>query len=472
MPKIHTESYQDYRERVLDTKSKSFCGAKWWNSTVWLGSGTTASCHHPPAHKIPLDELKESYKALHNTKYKKSIRYQMLNGERPKECDYCWKVEDLGPHMVSDRVFKSVIYDDDALAHVFENSKDTEDVNPKNLEIAFDATCNFACSYCNSSFSTAWMSDIKVNGPYDNLVSDGAGAFKHDGSWAQPYGLKNIDNPYVAAFMEWWENDLQYSLEELRITGGEATMSRDFWALMDWWKVHPECDVKLAVNSNLGVKSSLIDRLCETSHSFKNFDLYTSNESFGSHADYIRDGMVFSEWLSNFKQIITDGKTRATHVMLTINALCLYSITDLLDELLLIKRDHGIHHSLLSFNILRFPSFQSPLTLPVEKRKERAEHLTSWLDANWHQQEITSDGRGLLQQFEHDGIERLISYLLEVDEGSTNASTLSARQRDFRSFFDQYDARRGKDFRTTFPQLVDWYDSIPVTKTIPIKLIG
>ena len=29
------------------------------------------SCHHPPTHKIPLDEIKANPKALHNTQYKK-----------------------------------------------------------------------------------------------------------------------------------------------------------------------------------------------------------------------------------------------------------------------------------------------------------------------------------------------------------------------------------------------------------------
>ena len=63
------EKLVKYRKEVLDTKSKSFCGAKWYNATIWLGNGTTTSCHHPPAHKIPLTELEVSYKALHNTKY-------------------------------------------------------------------------------------------------------------------------------------------------------------------------------------------------------------------------------------------------------------------------------------------------------------------------------------------------------------------------------------------------------------------
>ena len=38
------ESYTEYRDRVVDAISPSFCGAKWYNATVWLGSGTTTSC--------------------------------------------------------------------------------------------------------------------------------------------------------------------------------------------------------------------------------------------------------------------------------------------------------------------------------------------------------------------------------------------------------------------------------------------
>ena len=35
------ESFQEYRERVINKLSQSFCGAKWYNATIWLGKGTT-----------------------------------------------------------------------------------------------------------------------------------------------------------------------------------------------------------------------------------------------------------------------------------------------------------------------------------------------------------------------------------------------------------------------------------------------
>ena len=457
--KKNNESYQEYRDRVVDAISPTFCGAKWYNASVWLNNGMTASCHHPPAHKIPLDELKKSIKALHNTEYKKLVRQEMLRGEMPKECDYCWRVEALGKDKVSDRVYKSVIYtDEDLQACAFDHGA-FADVNLKTLEIAFDANCNFSCSYCNPSFSTSWQGDIKTNGVYKNLVSDGAGAYQQDGSWTIPYGLKNEGNPYIEAFWKWWEGDLQHSLEELRITGGEATMSPDFWRLMDWWQQHPECKVRIAVNSNLGAKKALIERLAKATHSFEFFDLYTSNEAFGAHAEYIRDGLVWDTWIENLELMFTEGKVHGLHVMLTNNSLCLFSLVEFLEEMFRLKEKYKKQSPMMSFNILRFPSFMSIVTLPRHIRDAQADKIDAWFQAN--------KDRKYFAQFEKDGLERLIAYIREVDTGHSNTSSIESRERDFKSFFTQYDQRRGKNFRETFknhPDLIEWYDSIPITE--------
>ena len=113
--KIDLENLQkysalEYKTQVLDSKSNSFCGAKWYNATIWLGSGMTTSCHHPPAHLVDVEKLKDNPKLLHNTPEKKEQRRQMQCGERPSGCEYCWKIEDMGPKHISDRVYKSRIY--------------------------------------------------------------------------------------------------------------------------------------------------------------------------------------------------------------------------------------------------------------------------------------------------------------------------------------------------------------------------
>jgi organic radical activating enzyme len=461
--KKEDENYIEYRNRVVNPISPSFCGAKWYNATIWLGNGTTASCHHPPAHKIPLEEVAMSYKAIHNTQYKKLIRKQMLEGEFPKECEYCWKIESLGPDKVSDRVFKSVIYTDKELLEAKNTFGWNGDVDLKTLEIAFDPNCNFACSYCNASFSTTWQNDIKKDGPYQNLVSDGAAAFQHDGAHALPYGKKNQDNPYVAAFWKWWEGELQHSLRELRVTGGEPTMSQDFWKLMKWWESHKECEVEFAVNSNLGQKDELFEQLLMATHNFKKFHLYTSCETVGSHAEYIRDGLKWEKWYNNVERMLREGNVASLNVMMTINSLCLFGITDFMDKMLILKRKYKRASPACSFNILRFPSFQSIVTLPKEVRLERANHIEKWINDNY-------DGGGnFFMDWERDGMLRMVAYIREIESGHSHTSSIETRERDFKSFYSQYDIRRNKNFTETFPMLKDWWDTIPVTKLEPLK---
>ena len=453
--KSATESNQEYRDRVLNTLSPSFCGAKWYNATIWLNSGQTTSCHHPPAHLIPLSEVKNSIKAIHNTKFKKAVRQEMLDGKFPKECDYCWKVEALGPDQVSDRIFKSFLYSEDDLKRCITEHKANADVDLQTLEIAFDSNCNFACSYCNSSFSTTWQNDIKTNGKYINLISDGGGAYEQDGSWTIPYGLKNEGNPWVKAFWEWWEGDLQNSLKQLRVTGGEVTMSPDFWKLMDWWKQHPDCDIDFAVNSNLGCNPNLIKRLAEASHSIKNFDLYTSNESYGSHAEYIRDGLIWDKWIENIYYMMNNGNVHMLHIMMTINNLCLFSLIEFMEEIFKMKEILKTGSPFITFNILRFPSFMSIVTLPINIRLSLASKLEKWFEQN--------KNRYFFQDIEKDGLIRLISYLKNVKIGHDNTSSILSREQDFKSFFEQYDKRRNKNFILTFkdhPDLIEWYESL------------
>jgi uncharacterized protein YggL (DUF469 family) len=70
----------EFKQQVLDPLSPSFCAAKWYNATIWLGSGQTTSCHHPPAHLIDADKVNNNSRLLHNTDQKKEDRRNMVLG--------------------------------------------------------------------------------------------------------------------------------------------------------------------------------------------------------------------------------------------------------------------------------------------------------------------------------------------------------------------------------------------------------
>ena len=439
----------EFKQQVLDTKSASFCAAKWYNATIWLGSGMTTSCHHPPAHLVDVSMLSANPRLLHNTDQKKDDRRRMIAGERPSGCEYCWKIEDMGSDAVSDRVYKSKIYPIEALNEAFETPP-AADVNLRTLEIAFDRTCQFACSYCNPAFSSTWVNDIRKNGPYNGLVSDGRNHFTHTHDASQLYKFGET-NPYVEAFFAWWESDLHRTLQELRITGGEPLMSGETWKLIDWFRNNPgRSQTRLAINSNLGTAVDL-DRLMASIDGLE-VDLYTSNESVGLQAEYIRDGLVWDDWTNNVERLLDSGKFRGIHIMNTINALCLYSLDQFLECIMNWKREYGRDAVSFTLNILRFPSFQSPLILPDELRTVFRNRLEVWLDAWWDSK--------FLHEHEVNHVQRLIDYLDIVKTPHSEAFDRPKLLNDFKQFYTQYDQRRSKCFDLAFPALKPWYDTL------------
>jgi organic radical activating enzyme len=449
MPKINNETDLEYKRRVIDIKSESFCAAKWYNATIWLGSGQTTSCHHPLPHAIDVSELSSNPKALHNTQKKKMEREQMQKGERPSGCEYCWKIEDMGKDSISDRVYKTVIYSDEDLAKAYRTPA-SNDVDLQTLEIAFDRTCQFACSYCNPAFSSTWVNDIRRNGSYIGLVSDGRNHFTHTHESSQLYKYGET-NPYVDAFFAWWESDLHKTLQELRITGGEPLMSAHTWQLIEWFKSNKgKSNTRLAINSNLGTDVD-IDRLLAAVDGVA-VDLYTSNESIGLQAEYIRDGLNFDDWANNVERLLDSGKFRGIHVMCTVNALCLDSLDSFLEMVMNWKLEYGKDAINFSLNILRFPSFQSLTVLPAHIRDQYAANL-----GKFYKSYADSD---LMHEYEKNQLARLIAYVDIVLQPHEQAVEQAILQRDFKNFFQQYDQRRGKDFRATFPALADWYNTL------------
>ena len=153
--------------------------------------------------------------------------------------------------------------------------------------------------------------------------------------------------------------------------------------------------------------------------------------------------------------MLTEANCHGVHIMMTINSLCLFSITEFLDEVYKLKELTQSRTPTVSLNLLRFPSFQSPLALPNHIKDHLHSKLSTWYeerknDIGWH-------------EFEKASIERLIDYLVTVDAPHRRTSNPVTLWRDFKTFFQQYDVRRNKSIYV-FPKLLtDWIDSIPDT---------
>lgn len=432
--------------QIINEISPSFCAAKWYNATIWLGNGRTASCHLPLAHSIPLENLESNPSSLHNTEYKKARREEMLSGERCEECAYCWTVEDKrDTDVFSDRAYKSYIYSEEDIKLLKEIG--LNDVDPKTLEISFDNLCNLSCSYCNSEFSSTWASNIKDKGPFPSMKTSGGMTYYNDGTMAMPYGNKNEENPYLLAFFKWFHSSLKHNLTELRVTGGEPTRSPSFWKLLD------ECDntnFDFAVNSNLIMDKDRLSKLISSSKKFKNFDLYTSCESVGDHAEFVRAGLDYTVWHDNLVQFAKEASYKSIHVMLTVSALSIWTITEFMDEILNLRKQFNKRLCYMSINILRYPSFQNLNVLPESLKIEQAEKIKKWL--------LTAEN---LTDFERNQIERLETYLRTVERSYEDRDTLENKQHDLKVFLEEYSLRNNKNYKNILNnKFVKWIETI------------
>ena len=444
------EDKRDYINKI----SPSFCSAKWLQTTLYLQNGYNHSCHHPSPHKIPVEEVEANPAALHNSAFKKEQRAKMLKGERPKECDYCWNIEDLGKGYFSDRHTKTADYWAWHRVDETAQSDPYDDIYPSYLEISFSNACNFACAYCTPEASSKWMKDIKSNGPYPvEFGSHHLDGLRDLGKI--PYRTDEY-NPYVNAFNKWFPEALPH-LKVFRITGGEPTMSKDFWKTLDFIIENPREDLEISINTNLGVPKELIDRLIEYAKKLdylcKECVIFTSCEAYGEQAEYVRDGLDYDYWYSNVKRILDETDCKVV-TMTTINALSLPSFTRWLKDIIQLRIDYNhleyINRTPVSFNYLRFPPHLQVTILPGYIRDKYASDIEEFV-LSW-KEEVTPVKHAKFYLEEIDQVKRFCDYMRQ-----DHTSGPKYRE-NFMQFIQHYDVRRRKDFVKTFPEYEEMYE--------------
>jgi organic radical activating enzyme len=438
----------------INAISPSYCVAKWKQVTMHLHNGKTHSCHHPTPHHIPLEEIAVDVSALHNTKFKKEQQQLMLKGVRPKECDYCWKVEDSDPTVFSDRIMKSIDY----WARPFVNEIPTNAIqNPSYLEVSFSSVCNFKCSYCTPEVSSKWMEEIKEHGAYPTSKKF------NDITWYKennrmPY-LEREENPYVDAFWKWWPT-LQNDLQVLRVTGGEPLLSKHTFKLLELILENKMPSLELNINSNLCVPTTLLDKfidLCkqlQDSNSVKSIKVYTSCEAYGNKAEYIRHGLNYTEWLANCHRVMKEIPNCKLTVMSTYNALSVTSFKDFLKDMLAFRLEYTNekerHPVGIDIPYLRWPEHQSIDMLPDSYQKY-IENQLEFMRENLQKTHVPElCGRGFYD-YEVNRMSRILSVF-------KNRKINQQDRTDFISFIDEHDRRRGTSFVNTFPEMMDFYN--------------
>lgn len=448
-------------KKELDSVGNGMCLAKWTQVTLQLQNGHNHSCHHPSTHKISEQEIARNPSALHNTRFKKLKRKEMLQGARPSECDYCWNVED-NSNRFSDRIFKSGESWSLPFKEEIFNSDWRTDYNPKYVEVAFSNACNFKCSYCGPAYSSKWVEEIEKYGGYPTLDNF------NETKWMvaeNKMPIKHSEyNPYVEAFWKWWP-ELYRDLHTFRITGGEPLMSKDTWDVLDYIIEHPNPnrELKLAINSNLGVPDKLVDKLIEKIKRIedegrvKEIVIFTSTDTWGEQAEYIRSGLQFNKFWDNVNKILLSSNRTNLTFMSTYNALSLFNYDKLITEIYNLKQTYASSDrywnsaTFLDSSYLRYPLHQSVQVLPYDFSKyilEQSKLITYYATPSFDSRHIG------YSDVEVQKVKRIYDWMISPQDSIQQMKN----RYSFYKFFSEHDNRRGTNFVKTFPELEEFFN--------------
>ena len=445
-------------ELITSEVSPTFCLAKWHHTTIYLHRGETHSCYHPHPHAIPLDELKADPSALHNTKEKIAQRAEMLIGEKPTGCQYCWNVEGMGSDYVSDRKIRNAsIYTPERLEEIRENPYDFP-INPEYIEVAFSNECNFKCGYCHPMHSSSFYQEAKKHGPVRNVKNHNV-----DVSWFE--AIEEDNNPYIDAWWEWWP-EMSKTLNILRITGGEPLLHKTTFKLFEELRQNPRPHLELNMNSNLGMTHRHVEKLVKNVNelrelgAIKKFKLFSSMETWGKRAEYLRTGLNIDTWEKNQDIYVRGTQAHISH-MNTYNILTVTSYKEFLQKMLewramyedVIPDGLGLHEYVRK---IRFdsPYLKEPLMydmhlLPKAEFLPYLDECLQFMSDNLDPYDTTK-----FDDIEFERFRRLRDYFADTQYDDNK---LLEGRIDFYNWFTEYDRRRDTDLLETFPEMEEFY---------------
>ena len=378
---------------------------------------------------------KESLEEIWNNDTMKRIRHQVLNNERPPECEPCFSLEDQGVESLRQRHIAGRI--PEARVNLYPNAvstmrKDyTMPFEIPTMELKLNNLCNLKCRMCHPMDSTAWNDWSEVKDFYKaegNIMY--AIVEEHDLE-RKPFLDKFQDSP------EWWASleKLLPHFRRVEFAGGEPLMDPQHYRILDMLAPYgDQIEIKYATNLSMLGKSNRT--IWEYWPKFKSVAVNVSIDGIGNSYEYIRGNASWAELINNIKQIQTITNISRIVGAVTVqvsNVLILDKIIEyFLDDIGIVFHTHRVE----------YPKLLSAQVLPLELRELAIQRL----------QEVSHKVKDFKLVKQHP---QLLDYTLGQIKDNINylqARDQSDRWADCIAFNRKLDATRNQSFFDVTPE--------------------
>ena len=228
-----------------------------------------------------------------NSPYMMDIRKKLMAGEEIPQCDVC-NNKLLNIHIYRD-YFTQTLFPH-KVDEAFEKTNDDgyTEMKPISYDYRITNLCNFKCRMCGDQLSSQWEAENRKLGKYN-----------HGGdAWASKQYKPVIEKfQKEVAEKELWDAVYEGRIEEIYWVGGEPLMWDIHWEIMKYLVDNGQShNVVVRYNSNLSRVRYKEHYLYDYLPHFKSVQICASIDGIGDIVEYVRHGIVWDEWIKNFKE--------------------------------------------------------------------------------------------------------------------------------------------------------------------------
>jgi len=415
--------------------SKTFCLHPFTGLATREDGAICACCRSHPIGFIQDAPLEYHW----NGEVIQNMRRQLLRGERPKECEPCFSLEDQGVESLRQRHISNKMPESrinlypDALSKMRHDF--TMPFEIPTIELKLNNLCNLKCRMCHPMDSTSWNDWSEVKEFYKaegNIMY--AIVEKHDLE-NKPHLDNFQDNP------EWWaslEKLLPY-FRRVEFAGGEPLMDPQHYRILDMLAPYgDQIEIKYATNLSMLGKSNRT--VWQYWPKFKSVAVNVSIDGMDKSYEYVRGNASWSELINNIKQIQTIPNISRIVGAVTVqisNVLILDKMIEyFLDDLGIVFHSHRVEYPrLLSAQVLP----RELQVLAITKLRAVDQRLEEFKLIKQHP-ELLAYTRGQIKDN--------INYLMARDQ--------SDKWQDCVEFNRRLDASRDQSFTDVTPEFIDY----------------
>jgi MoaA/NifB/PqqE/SkfB family radical SAM enzyme len=360
--------------------SKSFCIMPFTHIVTKTNGEIKLCCRSLPISNVKIERITDAW----NNDNLKRIRKQMLEGERPPECNVCFYLEDNNVTSMRQR-HNMMKCERGNYLDVLDKVNDDYSIScyNKSIELKLNNLCNLKCRMCHPVDSTMWAKDWP-------LVSD---LQKHN-EWTynnvEKYNL--VETPYLCE----WENHpslfedlnmMKESLDTIWFAGGEPLIDPMHYKILEILKDNGK-NISLQYATNLTKivfqNKSVIDYWGD----FKKILIGVSLDGIGDVYNYIRTNGKFEKVFENILEIKKVAKEKNLDIF--IYAACTmqaYNIFDL-PEIFTFLIDNEIW---LNTHRVTYPRFLSSQVLPKKLKDSVSDKINKFLEKTKDRKDLEDD---------------------------------------------------------------------------------